>query len=199
MLSSQAACSSLTAAPRTRVSRRRFGNRCWDVSAEQRSATMSEGSAGAGDISSPVKPHGRRAQSRLDRVRAHVRPRSRNPYLDLFLISFAILFLELACIRWFGSAVLFLTFFTNLVLMACFLGMSVGLLATGRRQDLVMWVIPLVVVAVGLAELTGWAYARFGNLVIDVGGQRSPQQVFFGTESPATDLSRFVIPIEWIA
>ena len=42
-------------------------------------------------------------------------------------------FLELACIRWFGSAVLFLTFFTNLVLFACFLGMSVGLLAASRR------------------------------------------------------------------
>ena len=60
---------------------------------------------------------------------------ARKPYTDLFFISFAILFLELACIRWFGSAVLFLTFFTNLVLFACFLGMSVGLLATSRQAD----------------------------------------------------------------
>src|SRR5689334_14875099 len=37
----------------------------------------------------------------------------RRPYLDLFLISFLILFFELACIRWFGSTVVFLTFFTN--------------------------------------------------------------------------------------
>jgi hypothetical protein len=51
------------------------------------------------------------------------------PLGRLFLISFVILFLELACIRWFGSTVVFLTFFTNLVLMACFLGMSVGCLA----------------------------------------------------------------------
>ena len=80
---------------------------------------------------------------------------------------------------------LFLTFFTNLVLFACFLGMSVGLLATSRRADLVTWVIPLAVAAVGLAELTSWAYAHFGNLSIDVGGQTSPQQVFFGTESRA--------------
>ena len=33
------------------------------------------------------------------------------PLGRLFLISFVILFLELACIRWFGSTVVFLTFF----------------------------------------------------------------------------------------
>jgi hypothetical protein len=37
----------------------------------------------------------------------------RRVYLDLFLISFLILFFELAAIRWFGSTVVFLTFFTN--------------------------------------------------------------------------------------
>ncbi len=95
----------------------------------------------------PIKAHSRTWLT-------HVGPgQARKPYTDLFFISFAILFLELACIRWFGSAVLFLTFFTNLVLFACFLGMSVGLLATGRRADLVTWVIPLAVAAVGLAEL----------------------------------------------
>ena len=49
---------------------------------------------------------------------------------DLFLISLLILFLELACIRWFPAHVLFLTFFTNTVLLACFLGMSLGCLAS---------------------------------------------------------------------
>ncbi len=48
---------------------------------------------------------------------------------ELFLISLLMLFLELACIRWFPAHVLFLTFFTNTVLLACFLGMSVGCLA----------------------------------------------------------------------
>jgi hypothetical protein len=58
-----------------------------------------------------------------------------NPWRDfvnLFIISFLVLFFELACIRWFGSMVIFLTFFTNIVLMACFLGMSVGCLAPRR-------------------------------------------------------------------
>ncbi|HEX3253937.1 MAG TPA: hypothetical protein VHS05_31170, partial [Pyrinomonadaceae bacterium] len=54
---------------------------------------------------------------------------------DLFLISFLILFLELAAIRWFPAHVLYLTFFTNMVLLATFLGMSVGCLAAGQRRD----------------------------------------------------------------
>ena len=37
------------------------------------------------------------------------------------------------------------------------------------------------------------------NLSIDVGGQASPQQVFFGTEPGRGDLSRFVVPIECVA
>ena len=67
----------------------------------------------------------------------------RRLYVDLFLISFLLLFFELACIRWFGSTVVFLTFFTNLVLMACFLGMSVGCLAASRRATTSTAVLPL--------------------------------------------------------
>ena len=54
------------------------------------------------------------------------------PAFDLFLVSWLVLFLELACIRWFPSHVLFLTFFTNTVLLACFVGMSVGCLVARR-------------------------------------------------------------------
>ena len=48
--------------------------------------------------------------------------------VDLFVVSFLVLFLEVAAIRWFPAHVLFLTFFTNTVLLACFLGMSIGCL-----------------------------------------------------------------------
>ena len=54
---------------------------------------------------------------------------------DLFLVSFLILFMELACIRWFGSMVVFLTFFTNIVLLAAFLGISVGCLAASQPAE----------------------------------------------------------------
>ena len=55
--------------------------------------------------------------------------------LELFIISLLTLFLELACIRWFPSHVLFLTFFTNTVLLACILGISVGCLAANSKRD----------------------------------------------------------------
>jgi spermidine synthase len=118
---------------------------------------------------------------------------------DLFLISFVLLFFELACIRWFGSTVIFLTFFTNLVLMACFLGTSVGCLAAGRKADYLQAVLPLVLLSVVLALGVLWAYNHFERLTIAVDRQPSPQEVFFGTETRAVDPAHFVVPIEVIA
>src|SRR5437868_13540901 len=89
----------------------------------------------------------------------------RRPYLDLFLISFLILFFELACIRWFGSTVVFLTFFTNIVLLACFLGMSVGLLTASRRTNFMRAVLPLTFLTVGLAITTFNAYVKYQDKV----------------------------------
>src|SRR5580700_7917571 len=55
--------------------------------------------------------------------------------LNLFLTGFLILFLELASIRWFAANVIFLQFFTNVVLLAAFLGMSCGCMAAQQRRD----------------------------------------------------------------
>ena len=54
---------------------------------------------------------------------------------DLFAVSAVFLFLELAFIRWFPAHVLFLTFFTNTVLLASFLGLSLGCLAARHRRN----------------------------------------------------------------
>ena len=54
---------------------------------------------------------------------------------NLFLTGFLVLFLELASIRWFAANVIFLQFFTNVVLLACFLGMSCGCMAARQRRD----------------------------------------------------------------
>jgi SAM-dependent methyltransferase len=116
----------------------------------------------------------------------------------LFLISFVVLFAELACIRFFGSTVVFLTFFTNLVLMACFLGMSVGCLAASRQTNFIAAVLPLLLVASVLACLTLNLYLKSSRLTIDVGQER-PEQVFFGTEPRPVDPGHFVVPIEVIA
>ena len=122
------------------------------------------------------------------------------PHVDLFLISFVILFFQLACIRWFGSTVVFMTFFTNVVLMACFLGMSVGCLTASRKQNFVDALIPVALLTLGLSYTVLGIYTRFGHrIAIDVGGQGSPQEIFFGTEYLANDPSRFFIPIEAVA
>jgi hypothetical protein len=133
-------------------------------------------------------------ESPLPSVESH-----RQHYIDLFLISFLTLFFELACIRWFGSTVVFLTFFTNIVLMACFLGMSVGCLAASRQRNFVAAFLPLMLGTVFLGYLVFWLYKRFGQLIIDVGGQGSPQQIYFGTEYRVNNPGSFVIPIEVVA
>ena len=105
----------------------------------------------------------------------------------------------MTCIRWLGSTVIFLTFFTNIVLLACFLGMSVGCLAATRNQDFINRVIPLTLWTIALAFGAFAFYKLYGRVLIDVGGQGSPQQVFFGTEYHAKDPSYFVLPIEVVA
>jgi hypothetical protein len=55
--------------------------------------------------------------------------------INLFLVGFLVLFLELACIRWFAAYVVFLQYFTDVVLIASFLGMSCGCLAARQRRD----------------------------------------------------------------
>src|SRR5271166_1233518 len=92
---------------------------------------------------------------------------------DLFLISLLILFLELACIRWFPAHVLYLTFFTNIVLLACFLGMSVGCLAAARTQRYLTWTPALLALAVASAQMVDQFRPALRPL-LDVGRQASP-------------------------
>src|SRR6059058_2766569 len=123
----------------------------------------------------------------------------RRDAVNLFLIGFLILFLELACIRWFSANVVFLQFFTNIVLIACFLGMSCGCLAAHKRWD---WLASFPLVALGTftaARVTIWVYNYWGGLAVDVGHQALPQEVFFGTEYRDPDLAKFALPIEWIS
>jgi SAM-dependent methyltransferase len=114
---------------------------------------------------------------------------------ELILISLLILFLELACIRWFPAHVLYLTFFTNVVLLAAFLGMSVGCLAASHRRNYLTLTPLLLVVALAAAHAVEISSTSFAELV-DVGNQASPQQVYFGTEYHSQDLSRYAIPVE---
>ncbi len=84
--------------------------------------------------------------------------------------------------------------------MACFLGVSVGCLSASRRGDFIQGFIPGTLLAVGLAYAVLWSYFRFDSrLMIDVGGQRSPQLIYFGADSRVADPARLSVPVEAIA
>ena len=134
------------------------------------------------------------AQSaRIDRLNIRVQA------LNLFLVGFLVLFLELACIRWFAAYVVFLQFFTNVVLIASFLGMSCGCLAARQSRNWLDYFPLLALVTVIVAVATFAVYHYWSGLSIDVGGQASPQEVFFGTEYRNPDVAQFVVPIEVVA
>nr|WP_055502737.1 spermidine synthase [Nonomuraea pusilla] len=88
-------------------------------------------------------------QAAADGERAHwlaVRPR-------LVLASAFMLFLELALIRWTGSNIVHLSYFTNFVLLGSFLGIGLGFLRVGRtrRQP---YYSPIVLFALVMVVLT---------------------------------------------
>jgi spermidine synthase len=117
---------------------------------------------------------------------------------DLFFISFLLLFLELACIRWFAAHVLYLTFFTNTVLLASFLGMSLGCLSSKHKRNYLIATPYLLFFTLSLGvivEILGILYGQY----LDVGHQSSPQLVFFGTERRFNPLNNIRIPIEVVA
>jgi len=52
--------------------------------------------------------------------------------IRIFLVSFTLLFFELLCIRWIPAYVRYLSYFTNFILLASFLGMGLGIMAARR-------------------------------------------------------------------
>lgn len=123
------------------------------------------------------------------------RPR---PAADLLLVSGLILFLELACIRWLPAHVLFLSFFTNTVLLACFVGMSVGCL-TARKPGRELDRTPFWLLATVAAALLVGAFRKVFERHTAVGDQANPDVVFFGTEISATRPAEFIVPVELVA
>lgn len=64
--------------------------------------------------------------------------------VQLFLTSFLGLYAELLCIRWMPAHVRFLSYFTNFILLASFLGLGVGILSVKRKLILGPRTFPLL-------------------------------------------------------
>ena len=65
---------------------------------------------------------------------------------ELFLASFLMLFVELVLIRWAGAFVVYLSYFSNFVLLGSFLGIGLGFLRASKGPDLFRWA-PLALLA----------------------------------------------------
>ena len=83
------------------------------------------------------------------------------------------LFTELALIRWAGAHFVYLAYFANFILLACFLGIGLGFLSTRRRWDLLPRA-PVVLVGVLLM-----VHVLRPEISLDVGGIAG--RVYFNT------------------
>ena len=66
--------------------------------------------------------------------------------VELFIISFVVLFQELTLIRWLPGQIRVLAYFPNLILLSAFLGLGLGCLRSAKRSLLWLWPASLLVV-----------------------------------------------------
>jgi len=119
-----------------------------------------------------------------------------HPKLRLAAVSFSILYLELACIRWFPSYVHFLAYFSNFVLLACFLGMSAGCLSARSKRN---WLrsLPLLLLGTMVLALTAYALYYLHLTWLSLGTQATAEQrLYFGGSTVPIDFKRILIPME---
>jgi len=106
-----------------------------------------------------------------------------NSRARIFLLSFAMLFFELLCIRWIPSYVRYLSYFNNFILLASFLGIGLGMLAARRRR---FWFLPFPLMVLLLVIIVGMN--RF-NLQIN-----STQVLYYGAgEAQSAKAENFIV------
>jgi len=95
----------------------------------------------------------------------------RNDRLQLLLASFLMLFVELVLIRWAGAYIVYLSYFSNFVLLGSFLGIGLGFLRAHRGPDLFKWAPFALAVFLGVVksfpvqiDRTGGDLIYFGSL-----------------------------------
>ena len=111
----------------------------------------------------------------------------RNPMARLAIASACALFLELACIRWAGSHVLYLSYVSNLVLIAAFFGLGLGAMwaGTSPARTIERWIsatpawLMLLVCVISIAEF---------EVHID-----GAQAVYFRNAREASELPAWVV------
>ena len=97
--------------------------------------------------------------------------RSRGAAWPLFLISFLVLVLEVALIRWMPAYIRLLAYFSNFILLASFLGIGVGCLLAPIRASLLRW-FPLLQAALVIFVAAGR---------IDIAVPQTSESIYFSS------------------
>src|SRR5690349_6090539 len=93
--------------------------------------------------------------------------------LRLVLLSFLMLFVELALIRWLGSNIVYLSYFSNFVLLGSFLGIGIGFLRGKATPDLFPWAATALAALVAFAMIFPVSIDRSGSQLIYFGGAQA--------------------------
>jgi hypothetical protein len=91
----------------------------------------------------------------------------------LVLLSFLMLFTELTLIRWSGANVVYLSYFSNFVLLGSFLGIGIGFLRSRSRVQLFPRAAPALVIFVLFVLLFPVQVDRSGTQLLYFGGRPS--------------------------
>lgn len=116
--------------------------------------------------------------------------------VDLFLISFVILFLELALIRWVPSYTKLLSYFSNFILLACFLGMGAGCLLSRRKSNFLDY-LPLTLLLLVVFTLSMHLMHLWGLAENKVWGRAGDTTMIMGNAVMVKPILSFV-PLEFI-
>ena len=109
----------------------------------------------------------------------------------VFLASFLVLFVEIALIRWMPAYIRLLSYFSNFILLASFLGIGIGCLLAPARSRLFAW-FPVLTTA-----LIGAVYAFRLEVAIPPSGS-----IYFtsGTAAPVVQVeSTLLLPLLFVA
>ena len=107
----------------------------------------------------------------------------------LVLAAFLMLFVELALIRWLGANVLYLAYFSNVVLLGSFLGIGLGFLWTSRSEVAALPVRP------ARARRPSWCWCGVLDVKVGVAGE---QLIFFNLDSSGPP-RWVVLPVVFVA
>ncbi len=117
------------------------------------------------------------------RVDTPKQPFIADPRARIFLVSFAMLFFELLCIRWVPSYVRYLSYFNNFILMASFLGIGLGMLSARRKN---FWFLPFPLLLLAMVILV--ALNKFTLLI------NSTDVLYYGAgEAQSATAENFIV------